>query len=232
MLLTVDTRKRTVSAVSFPRDLYVTIPGQKPNRINTVMPRGGFDLLVKTFEVNFGVHPDFYVMVEMQAFAEIIDRLNGVTVEVGMPLRDRCDRSLELSEDGWCEVAPGPMEMDGATALWYVRSRYSTSDFDRLRRAQEVLLAIFIKMMRLNAIAHWPQFYATYNKYVQTNITIGDFLPLLPTAVLVYREPSRLSRYTITRVEVTPFQTENGSSVLLPDYEKIDEIIYQAVFAP
>lgn len=232
MLLTLDTHKRTVTSVSFPRDLYVEIPGQQPNRINTIMPRGGFDLLVKTFEVNFGVHPDFYVMVEMQAFSEIIDHLNGITVEVGMPLRDRCDRSLELSEDGWCEVKPGPMEMDGPTALWYVRSRYSTSDFDRLRRAQEVLLAIFLKMMKLKAIAHWPQFYNAYSQYVESNLNIPDLLPLLPTAVLAYREPSRISRYALTRAEVTPFQTENGSSVLLPDYEKINEILYQAVFAP
>ena len=232
MLLTVDTHKRTVSTVSFPRDLYVKIPGQQPNRINTVMPRGGFDLLVRTFEVNFGIHPDYYVLVEMQAFTEIIARLDGITVEVGKPLRDRCDRSLDLSKEGWCEVKPGTMEMDGPTALWYVRSRYSTSDFDRLRRAQEVLLAIFLKMMRLNAVAHWPQFYNAYREYVQTNLTIPDLLPLLPTAVLVYRDPSRIHQYILTRAEVTPVRTENGSSVLLPKYEKITEIIDQAVLAP
>jgi LCP family protein required for cell wall assembly len=233
MLLTVDTRERTVSAISFPRDLYVAIPGWEHNRINTAMQRGGFDLLSQTFESNFGLQPDFYAMANMQAFSEIVERLDGVTVEVGQPLRDKCDRSLDLADDeGYCEVDSGPMDMNGATALWYVRSRYSTSDFDRLRRAQEVLLAIFSKMMSLDAIVHWPDVYLEYEEHVQTNIEIGDIVPLLPAVVEIYRDPSKISRYAVTRAEVTPFSTANGASVLLPDYEKIAEIIDQAVFAP
>lgn len=233
MLLTVDTRDRTVSALSFPRDLYVAIPGREPNRINTVFPRGGFELLSETLEVNFGLRPDFYVMANMQVFSEIVEGLDGVTVEVDQVLRDKCDRSLDLADDeGYCQVAAGSTEMDGPTALWYVRSRYSTSDFDRLRRAQEVLFAIFSKLVSLDAIARWPSVYLAYRENVRTNIEIDDILPLLPAAVEVYRNPARLSRYVVTRMEVTPFRNANGASVLLPDYRKISEIIDDAVFAP
>lgn len=233
MLVTVDTHRRTVTALSFPRDLYVYIPGWQRNRINTAFPRGGFDLLVKTFELNFGLRPDFYIMANMQGLTGIVDSLDGITVEVPRYLKDRCDRSLDLADDdGYCVVEPGPVEMDGATALWYVRSRSSSSDFDRLRRAQEVLLAIFSKMMSLKAVAKWPQFYVTCLDFVETNMDSLDILPLLPAAVQVERDPSRIRRYTVTQTETTPFRSPTGASVLLPDYRKIAEIIEQAVYAP
>jgi LCP family protein required for cell wall assembly len=233
MLLTVDTRKHTVSAVSFPRDLYVYIPGADRNRINTAMQRGGFDLLADTFESNFGIRPDFYVMADMQSLTGIVDNLDGITVEASQRLKDKCDRSLELADDeGYCEISAGPNEMDGATALWYVRSRYSSSDFDRLRRAQEVLLAIFSKMMSLKAVANWPEFYAAYIDSVKTNLGVSEILQLLPPAVQIYRDPTRISRYAVTQTEVTPFRTSTGASVQLPNYQKIAEIIDQAVFAP
>lgn len=233
MLVTVDTHKRTVTALSFPRDLYVYIPGWQRNRINTAFPRGGFDLLVKTFELNFGLRPDFYVMANMQGLTGIVDSLDGITVEVPRYLRDKCDRSLDLADDdGYCEVEPGPVEMDGATALWYVRSRSSSSDFDRLRRAQEILLAIFSKMMRVKAVAKWPQFYVACLDFVETNLDSIDILQLLPAAVEVERDPSRIRRYAVTQTETTPFRSPTGASVLLPDYRRIADIIDQAVYAP
>ena len=232
VLLTVDTIKDTVSAVSFPRDLYVEIPGWKEERINTAMPHGGFDLLADTFEVNFGLRPDYYVMTNMLGFVDIIDSLGGITVSVGSTLIDECSWSVFISDQGHCEVKPGPTEMDGETALWYVRSRKTSNDFDRLRRAQEVMLAIFYKSMRLNAAARLPDMYKAYKSNVQTNMTAASMVRLLPTAGEVFGDYSRFSRYTISSKEVTSHRTETRMAVLLPDYEKIGEILDQAVFAP
>ena len=54
--------------------------------------------------------------------------------------------------------------MDGETALWYVRSRYSTSDFDRGRRQQEVILAVFDKLLSLNGLQQAPELYEIYRR--------------------------------------------------------------------
>lgn len=232
VLLTVDTIKQTVSAVSFPRDLYVEIPGWKKERINAAMPHGGFDLLADTFELNFGLRPDYYVMTNMQGFVEIIDSLGGITVSVGSTLKDECPWSTPISEKGICEVKAGRTEMDGETALWYVRSRKTSNDFDRLRRAQEVLLAIFYKSMRLNAATRLPQMYNIYKKNVQTNMSLARMARLLPTAVEVFSDQSRISRYAISSKEVTSYRTETRMAVLLPDFEKIGAILDQAVYAP
>ncbi len=232
MLLTIDPDNRTASAVSFPRDLYISIPGRKQNRINTVMQAGGFDLLADTFEQNFGVRPDYYVMADMGTFVEAVDGLGGVTVEAGARLGDKCDEGIVNYEEDWCVIEPGPVEMDGRSALWYVRSRHTSTDFDRLRRAQEVILAIFSRLMSRDAIAHLPEFYTAYSKMVQTNLDLGHVLPLVPAAAEIYRDPSRFDRYTVGRDQVTSFTTATGASVLLPNYEKIGEIINQAVLAP
>lgn len=58
MLVSVNTIKQTVSVVSFPRDLYVPIPGWVTQRLNTAMPHGGFQMLADTLDSNFGIRPD------------------------------------------------------------------------------------------------------------------------------------------------------------------------------
>ncbi|NLC29897.1 MAG: LCP family protein, partial [Chloroflexi bacterium] len=60
MLLSINPKHKTASLISFPRDLYITIPGYWSNRINTVWQLGGFPLLQETFVVNFGFQPDYY----------------------------------------------------------------------------------------------------------------------------------------------------------------------------
>jgi LCP family protein required for cell wall assembly len=232
VLVTVDTVKDKVSAVSFPRDLYLEIPGWKKERINTAYPHGGFDMLADTFEVNFGVRPNYYILTNMQGFVDIIESLGGVTVNVGSTLSDECPWSLSISDEGQCTLDPGPTEMDGKTALWYVRSRKTSNDFDRLRRAQEVLLAVFYKSMRLNAAARLPQMYNAYKENVKTNMHPTAMVRLLPTAGEVFGDYERFSRYTISSEETTSFRTEDGMAVLLPNFEKIDEILELAVFAP
>jgi len=61
MWVSLNPQDEYVSIISFPRDLFVTIPGWGGNRINTAFQYGGFDLLADTFETNFGIRPDYYV---------------------------------------------------------------------------------------------------------------------------------------------------------------------------
>src|SRR5512145_1810740 len=73
MLVSINRSNASVSVVSFPRDLYVTIPGWMTNRLNTAFGVGGFDLMAATFEYNFGVRPSYYVMTNFDGFKSIID---------------------------------------------------------------------------------------------------------------------------------------------------------------
>lgn len=228
MLVSIHGSSGTVSVVSFPRDLYVTIPGWTTQRINTAFAYGGFPMLADTLEYNFGVRPSYYIMTNFQGFIGIIDSLGGVKVNAANYLSDKCD--LPQAVNGYCTVNGGPVIMDGSTALWYVRSRYTTSDFDRTRRAQEVLYGLFDQLMSIEAVSKLPELYDYYKSSVETNMGIDAMTPLLPIASTVIGDSSRIHRYAIGPAQVTNFVTSGGAMVLLPNYDAINAMIAEAVY--
>jgi polyisoprenyl-teichoic acid--peptidoglycan teichoic acid transferase len=225
VLLTLNTREGTASMTSFPRDLFVYIPGWTMQRINTAFPRGGFDTLAMTFEYNFGVRPDFYVLVNFWTFTEIIDHFGGITVQVGSPLKD------QRSGYGEYSVPAGPVHMDGETALWYVRSRYTSSDFERTRRQQEVIRAMFNRLISLNALRNAPDLYNTYRQSVRTNMNLADVTNVLPLAVKL-ADNTQINHYYISRREVSNWVTPARAQVLLPNREAVLEVMRQALSMP
>lgn len=227
MLLVLNPSTGAASIVSFPRDLYVFIPGIGQQRINTSQEFGDFDLTVQTFRYNFGVSPDYYVLTNFQGFVGIVDSLGGINVEASRNLNDTCD--LPQAVNGYCSAGPGTVTMDGATALWYVRARYSTSDFDRTRRAQEVIMAMFKKMMSLNAVVRAPELYQLYQNSVNTNLPLDVGIRLAAMAPGLLSNPDRIHRYSIGRDEVWPYVTDAGAQVLIPNPEAIQPILYEAL---
>ncbi len=216
----------TVSLVSIPRDLYVYIPGYKMARINGAFLYGGFDTLADTFEYNFGIRPQHYVMTNFDGFKNVVNSLGGVDVNVSQSMYD----ARSGYPDGYT-VEAGIVHMDGEMALWYLRARTASSDLDRLRRTQEVLLAIGQKLLSLDALNHVPEFYAAYQQTVTTDLTLNDMLTLLP--VLQAANQETIQRYTLTLDHVIPWvEPGSGANYLLPQTEAIRELLRQALGIP
>lgn len=217
----------SVSLVSFPRDLYVYMPSLgKSNRINAAYEFGGFDLVAQTLEYNFGLRPDHFVLTSFSGFQHIVDSLGGVDVNVGLTLSD----ARAGYPDGYT-VYPGIVHMDGETALWYIRSRATSSDFDRLRRAQEVLVAIGEKLLTLQGLARIPELYQIYKSSVVTDLTLDNLLALLP--LLQQVDTNRIDRYAIAPPFVTVWiHPDTGAYLLLPDVTSIQQILQQALKTP
>ena len=227
LLLSLNPEHQAVSVVSFPRDLYVTIPGWQMNRINTAHMVGGFELLAETFQANFGIRPDLYLMVDFAGFRAVIESLGGIDVQVEKFFEDQCDHTLSINSH--CFVYPGVEHMDADWALWYARARYSTNDFDRARRAQEVVQAIFYRIISLDMITKVPEMYDLYTQYVETNVGLGDILAYLPLAYSV-RDGSNINRYVVGQEHVTNWITGEGAMVLIPDYYAIQNILAEALY--
>lgn len=225
LLLSLNPKLETASLTSFPRDLYVYIPGWTTQRINTAQAHGGFETTAMTFEYNFGVRPDHFVMINFWSFVQVIDNLGGVDVQVAVGLSDHRDGY------GNFYVPAGSNHMDGETALWYVRSRYSTSDFERTRRQQEVLQAVFVKLLSLNGIKRAPDLYKIYKDNVTTDLKFSDLAALVPLAAKM-SDTSLIQHYLIGRQQVTGWITPTGAQVLLPNREAILPIIKQAINSP
>jgi len=146
MVVSIHTTRDEVALISLPRDTYLTIPiVQQRAKINEAFaigeqqqPQGGGLFLAKlAAQEVLGINIDYVAAVDFTAFKEAIDLLGGIEVDVAKPLRETQQwGGIDFS------VPAGRQHMDGDTALFYVRSRFTTSDFDRARRQQEVVLAV------------------------------------------------------------------------------------------
>jgi polyisoprenyl-teichoic acid--peptidoglycan teichoic acid transferase len=231
LLVSLFTKEKKISLISFPRDLFLEIPGFGQERINTTQAMGGFPLTKTTFEYNFGIHLDHYVMTNFNGFQAIVDTLGGIDVNAATKLTDRCD--LPYSHGSYCSVGPGPDHLDGALALWYVRSRYTTNDFDRGRRAQEVAQGIFNKLISWNAISKAQELFNLFINSVETDMTITDVLPLLPLASSIASDPSQVRQFSIGLDQAKPYiAPSTGAYLLMPDYNAIWKVIFEAVYSP
>ena len=225
ILATLNPDLGTVNLTSFPRDFYAYIPGWTVQRLNTAQVYGGFPLTQMTFEYNFGVRPDHYVMIEMSAFKDVVDSLDGIDVQVAQPLTDWRDQY------GYYTVGAGNVHMDGETALWYARSRYSSNDIVRNRRQQEVLEAIFQKLLSLDAVDRAPELYQAYVQNVTTDLTLDDITPLLPLAAKL-GDGSNIHRYAIGSGQVYDWINYSGAQVLMPVRDAVIEVMRQALNSP
>ena len=163
---------------------------------------------------------------ENPGFKTVINNLGGIQVQTAQNLTDSCAKWINPS--GMCSVGPGPVQMNGEVALWYVRSRYSTNDIERARRSQEVIEAIFRRLMSLDVILKAPDLYNAYTNYVQTNITLGEVISMLSLASKIY-ENGDIRNYVIDYDLAYDWITYQGAQVLVPDIEGIRELMIEAL---
>jgi len=226
ILVAIDGSSGKASMVSFPRDLWVNIPGYGEQRINTVMQMGGYQLLADTLQTNFGIYPTQYAMIDMEGFMEVIDVLGGIEVSTDQYTGDACE--TYLNPDKWCEVYPGTVTMDSDWALWYVRARYNSSDFDRMRRNQEVAQAIVEKAITPAGMLKSPELMRIYENKVESNINPDQIFQLARFATNI-NSAEDVKRFTIGPNQTTSWTTPTAASVLLPNIPAIQEVLREAL---
>ena len=141
ILCTLDEREKKLTMTSFLRDLYVSIPGYRSNRINAAYTAGGMALLNQTLESNFGVAIDGNIEVDFHQFPKIIDLLGGVTLEL------RQDEAEAINVSTQSRLSAGAQLLNGSQALAYSRIRKldSDGDFSRTNRQRTLLEALLIR---------------------------------------------------------------------------------------
>ena len=230
-----------VSLISIPRDLWVSIPGgYENNRINTAYqlgissgyPGGGPGLLKDTILYNLGIRIDHTAMVDFSGFSQIVDTLGGVDVPVSCAYTDwrLIDPSFDpFNENNWhlYTTGPGMIHMDGDLALWYARSRQRSSDFDRGRRQQEVLRALFAQALQTGTITRIPELYNDLQSTVETDLGLADLLQLAVYAPRMTNADIR--SYYIRPPLVSSWITNGGAYVLLPNEFELQQMLTEAL---
>jgi polyisoprenyl-teichoic acid--peptidoglycan teichoic acid transferase len=229
MILSLNREKKTAALISFPRDMYIYIPAYGMQRINVAFPAGytigypggSFALFNDTMKYNFGLPIHHYVVVNFSGFTGIIDALGGIDVQAAYSYTD-------VYGHGTYTVRAGSNHMSGAIALWYARARHASSDFDRERRQQEVIMGIMQKLLSMNVFGNFPSFYSMLAQYVNSDLALDMLTPYLDMAAQV--SPSDVRRYTIVQpTHVRSWVNTSGADVLLPDYDAIHTLLEGAL---
>lgn len=215
ILLSINPLKPDVAMLSIPRDLWVNIPGIGENRINTAhffaeaqQPGAGPGKALETIRQNFGLEIGYYLRVKFEGFKDVIDALGGVTID------------LQSAMAGY---PPGRHHLNGNKALAFARSRMGSDDFFRMEQGQ-VLVKSTLRQM-LNPF-YWPRLPAVtlaFMHSVDTNIPVWLWPRLM--LALLRAGPDGIESRTIGRTMVMPFTTDQGASVLLPDWSQINLLV-------
>lgn len=176
MVLTVNKDKGTAEIMSVPRDTRVQIEGHGYDKINHAYPYGGHQLTQKTVEKLLGVPMDYYVLVDLTSFEEIIDALDGIDIDVEKRM---------YYEDPWddhgglvIDLYPGMQHMTGEKAIQYVRYRDGEGDIGRIGRQQHFMRAVLTKMLTPGTLPKLPKIIEAMRKTLDTDMPLSEMLSL------------------------------------------------------
>jgi LCP family protein required for cell wall assembly len=161
-----------------------------------------------------GLTLQYSVVIDMQGFAELVDSLGGVTIDVP---REINIAAIEATEP-YFTLQAGVQQMDGATALWYARSRYETTDYDRMERQRQVQQAIITQFQPTNVLTKFQSIAEAGVQVVRTDVPSVMVPTLLDLATKSRELP-------ITTLELVP---ENVETVY-PDFDVIHALVASTI---
>jgi LCP family protein required for cell wall assembly len=209
--------KPYVRTLSVPRDLWVAIPGLGENRINTAhyyaegrSPGSGPQALLQTIALNFDVEIPYYLRIRFEGFREVVNALGGVDIELSAPAAG---------------YPAGKHHLTGRKALAFVRNRTGTDDFFRMENAQLMVKALLKNMLHP---LKWPRLPAVARAFFAAIDTNAPFWlwPRLAAALLRVG-PNGIESHIVPRQMTTPFTTDQGANVLLPNWTLIHLLVKQ-----
>lgn len=234
-LVSIDATTGAVSMVGIPRNLY-NAPFSEDSPLWTAWPNGfdcGDDCLLAylypwaeehpkvypnaekdgstpaieamrdAVEGVTGIPVQFTVLIDMAGFESLIDALGGVVVTVEEPVTLGINGGPVVGE-----IAAGEQRMDGYTALWYARSRYELTDFDRMRHQRDIQEAMLRQLEPGVVLTRFQAIAEASSDLVRTDIP-QSMLGVLSDLAVLSRD------HDIVRLELVPPLIDNVE----PDFE-------------
>ncbi len=235
-VLSLDKNTKKATLVAIPRDLYIDMLGIH-GKINSVYEIGfgkkaGIPLVSQVISRITGVYIDKTIVFDFEAFKNIVDSLGGIDVHLTKPFKETSQWGYEFS------LPAGDNHLDGAQALYYVRSRYSSSDFDRARRQQDVMSAIKAKAFSVGLLSNPLKITSLFDglkKNVRTDFQVWDISNMLTLAGLFNDPKSAPKSYVLSTANLLyETHTPKGEYILLPKTDNYDQIreIFKNFLAP
>lgn len=164
VVMTVNPATQSTKMVSIPRDTYTEIVGRGTmDKINHAYAFGGIEMSMDTTENLLDIPIDYVVQVNMEGFEDIVDAVDGVTV------------NNSLAFDGFQE---GEIDLNGEEALDFVRMRYEDprGDFGRQDRQKQVIQGVMKKGASINSLWNYKDIFDALGQNVRTNMTFDEMV--------------------------------------------------------
>ncbi len=185
MIASLDLKTNEVSLVSIPRDSYVKIAGlDRYDKINHAYVHGynagkgedkhknGIETVIGTIEEFLGDIPiNYYVTVDMDGVAEVVDRVGGVYFDVPHQVRTNYGRGRLLVDKGY-------QLLDGEMFVNFVRDRSVGGDFGRASRQQEIMVEAFRQIKDKGKLRDIPALFRSLQNNLETNLSAAQIAQL------------------------------------------------------
>lgn len=159
MVVAIRPQENKIALISIPRDLYVSDPGtlgkSKINAINSIYEKKGegqgMEMMKQVVGEVTGLPIHYAIRIDFKGFKELIDAVGGVDIFLDNPFSE--PNQFEGEEAANFSLPAGKNHLDGQKGLFFVRARYASSDFERAKRQQQVLIALKDKMLSLGTLS-------------------------------------------------------------------------------
>jgi len=206
-------------------EIYGTVPANHPEVFEGVTYAGA-DANKWAVEGALGIDIDYFVLINLAGFQQVVDALGGITIEVprDIPMGNKnlsgggCTRATGWIRD---EGPDTPQHLDGYHALWFARSRCGSDDYDRMERQRCVIGAIVREADPVTMLTRYQQLVAATEDIVQTDIP-EEIFPAFVELALKVKDASVTSLPFTTSV-IDPAD---------PDYEEIHTLVQEALLLP
>lgn len=204
-----------MAAVAIPRDSYVHIPGVGNRRINASHAFGSLPLTIDTVELLLGFPFDYYIEVNVEGLADLVDAVGGVDIEVEKRMYYR-DRAQDLLID----LQPGLQHLGGQEAVGYVRFRHDAmGDLGRIERQRQFLRSVTRELLSPDNVGRLPGLAETFVDTVQTNLSVRDILMLKKIVEQIGADGIRMATVPATPLRIA------GQSVLQLDAVELQRVV-------
>jgi LCP family protein required for cell wall assembly len=222
MLCSLDTRSGAIRLVSFERGIGVPVPGRGSDLLTHAYHWGGPELSQSIIAQMFAVEVDGYAQVDFSSFADVIDAIGGVDVELTEMEAKALNGAIATNVWAWVEVHEGMNHLCGHDALEYCRLRSIDSDWNRQMRQRKVLEQIQKSCRKMSPL-QLVKLAGEVLPLVHTNLSRSDVKAIL-------RALPKLMRGDVGQLQVPDKNGGHGVIRCIPDYEarKIANFLYDA----
>lgn len=161
-----------------------------------------------------GLSVQFYALVDMAGFESMINALGGVEIDV----RKRVPKASTTDRKATEYIEPGRQRLDGADALWFARSRFDSSDYERMARQRCVVQAAMNQIDPATILTRYSQIAGSSSNLITTDVTQGQLGDLGSLGLKARGQET-------VNLQLTPPLVNTGK----PDYDEIHELVANAL---